>query len=73
MYKLKLSTKWKIYNVFHVLLLEQDTTKKEQVNQNNAHTYTLPESEKEFKFENNKEYKVTSIPDIIVYGKKAEN
>ena len=27
-YKLKLPKKWKIYNVFYVLLLEQDITKK---------------------------------------------
>ena len=27
-YKLKLPKKWKIHNVFYVLLLEQDTTKK---------------------------------------------
>ena len=27
-YKLELSRKWRIYNVFHVSLLEQDTTRK---------------------------------------------
>ena len=27
-YKFELSRKWKIYNVFHISLLEQDTTKK---------------------------------------------
>ena len=31
-YKLELPKKWRIHNVFHVLLLEQDTTKKRQVN-----------------------------------------
>ena len=30
--KLKLLKKWKIYNIFHVFLLEQNTTKKRQVN-----------------------------------------
>ena len=30
-YKLELSTKWKIYNVFYSSLLEQDTTRKKQV------------------------------------------
>ena len=37
-YKLELSTKWKIHNIFHVSLLEQDTTRKEQVDK------ALPES-----------------------------
>ena len=31
-YKLKLPKKWKIYNVFHGFLLEQNTTKKGRVN-----------------------------------------
>lgn len=31
-YKLKLSKKLRIHNVFYILLLEQNTTKKEQVN-----------------------------------------
>ena len=31
-YKLELPKKWRIYDVFHVSLLEQDTTKKGQVN-----------------------------------------
>ena len=31
-YKLKLPKKWRIYKVFHVSLLKQDTTKKGQVN-----------------------------------------
>ena len=32
-YKLELSKKWKIHDIFHVLLLEQDTTRKGQVNE----------------------------------------
>ena len=30
-YKLKLAKKWRIHNVFHVSLLEQDTIRKERV------------------------------------------
>ena len=30
-YKLELPRKWKIHDIFHVLLLEQDTTRKERV------------------------------------------
>ncbi len=39
-YKLELPTKWKIHDVFHVSLLEQDTTKKGRVDK------ALPEPEK---------------------------
>ncbi len=28
-YKLELLKKWRIYNIFHILVLEYDTTKKE--------------------------------------------
>ena len=52
-YKLKFFKKWRIYNVFHILLLEQDITKKGQVN----------DKQLDFEFEasNNKEYKVDGI------------
>lgn len=33
-YKLKLSKNWKIYNTFYLLLLERDTIRKEQLNEN---------------------------------------
>ena len=49
-YKQELPTKWKIYNVFHVSLLEQDTTRKRQVDK------ALLELEKEFETGDNKEY-----------------
>ena len=32
-YKLELSKKWKIHDVFHVSLLEQDTTRKGRVDE----------------------------------------
>ena len=52
-YKLELPKKWRIHNVFHVSLLEQNTTKKGQVN----------DTQLNFEFEagNNKEYKVEGI------------
>ena len=52
-YKLKLPKKWKIHNVFHIFLLKQDITKKEQVNN----------TQLDFKFEAGieKEYKVNGI------------
>ncbi len=64
-YKLELPTKWKIYDVFHMSLLEQDTTEKGRVD-NKA----LPEPEKEleFKAEGNKEYEVETIIDTEVFG-----
>ena len=63
-YKQELPTKEKIYNVFHISLLEQDTTKKKQVNK------TLPEPKKDFEFEvkGDKKYKVEAIINSIIYG-----
>ena len=61
-YKLELPKKWRIHNVFHIFLLEQDTTKKEQV-------------EKLLKLDNckkSKEYEVEVIQDSAVYGEKLE-
>ncbi len=69
-YKLELPAKQKIHNIFHVSLLEQDTTKKEQVN-NKA----LPEPKKELDFEarGDKEYEVEAIIDSTVYSQQANN
>ena len=47
-YKLKLPKKWRLHNVFHMSLLEQDTTKKERVKK-------LPELDAG---NNSKEYKI---------------
>ena len=62
-YKLKLPKKWKIHDVFHVSLLEQNTTKKGQVNDTQLNF--------EFKAGNNKEYKVDGIQDSTIYAKKS--
>ena len=52
-YKLELPKKWKIHNVFHISLLEQDIMKKRQVNDTQLNF--------KFKVGYNKEYKVESI------------
>ena len=51
--------KWRIYNVFHVFLLEQNMKKKGRVN----------DTQLDFEFEagNNKEYKIDGIQDSAVY------
>ena len=50
-YKLKLPKKWRIHDVFHVSLLEQDTTKKGRVN----------DMQLEFEAGDDKEYEVDGI------------
>ena len=62
-YNLKLPKKWKIHNVFHVFLLEQDTTKKGQVN----------DTQLDFEFEagNGEEYKVDGIWNSAVYARES--
>ncbi len=68
-YKLELPTKWKIHDIFHVSLLEQDTTKKKVVDK------ALSESKKDLEFEatSNKEYEDKAIIDSGVYGQQANN
>ena len=62
-YKLELPKKWRVHNVFHVLLLEQDTTKKEQVEK-------VPELNAG---DNNEKYKVEVIWNSAVYANKLES
>ena len=58
-YKLELPARWKIYDMFHVLLLEQETIRKEW-------EFLVPE----YKLEDDKEYKVEAIRDSTLYVKK---
>ncbi len=69
MYKLELPTKWKIYDIFHMSLLEQDITRRGQVDK------ALPESEKdlEFEAEGDKEYEVKVIINSEVYRQQAND
>ncbi len=69
MYKLELSTKWKIHNVFHVSLLKQNTIRKKRVNK----ALSEPEKEVEFKARGNKEYEVKAIIDSAVYSQQANS
>ena len=66
-YKLELPRKWRIHNVFYVSLLEQDITKKKQVDKEVR--------QMEFDLGNNDsgEYKVEAIWDSTVYAKELES
>ena len=61
-YKLELPRNWRIHDVFHMSLLEQDTTRKGQ-------EFLVPE----FEPGNNKEYKVEVIWDSAVYTRESES
>ncbi len=63
-YKLELSTKWKIHNVFYVLLPKKNATRKGQEDK----ALLEPEKDVEFDVENNKEYEVKAIIDSSVYS-----
>ena len=62
-YKLELQRKWRIYNVFHMLLQKQYITRKERIDKNVT----------EFEAGNSKEYKVGVIGDNAVYVNKAKD
>ena len=62
-YKLELPKKWRIHDVFHVSLLEQDTTKKGRVDEN-------PEELEAD--DNNGKYEVEAIRDSAVYARESE-
>lgn len=63
-YKLKLSKKWRIYDVFYVLLLEEDTTRKGWVDKKDKKT--------KFEAGDKEEYEVKRIQNSAIYGKKLE-
>ena len=65
-YKLDLLIKWKIHNIFHMSLLNQDTTSKGRMNE------LFPEPESKFDTGNNKEYEVKAIKDSAVSAKEAK-
>ena len=60
-YKLKLLVRWKIYNVFYLLLLNQDTIRKKRINKLT-----------EFDVDDDKEYEVKAIYDSAVYVKEVD-
>ena len=64
-YKLELPRKWKIHDVFHVSLLEQDTTRKGRVDKEVRQI--------EFDAGDNEEYKVEAIWDSAVYARESES
>ena len=62
-YKLELPRKWKIHDIFHVLLLEQDTKKKRRVDKEVRQI--------EFDIGNDSgEYKVKAIRNSAVYARE---
>ena len=62
-YKFKLTKKWRIHNMFHMSLLEQNITKRERVEK-------MPELDASNN--HNKEYKMETIWDSAVYANKLE-
>ena len=64
-YKLKLPKKWKIHDVFHMSLLEYDTTRKGRVDK------TITQLEFEVG-DNAKEYEIKTMQDSAIYAKESE-
>ena len=60
-YKLELPRNWRIHDVFHMSLLEQDTIRK-------GREFSVPE----FEPGDDKEYEVEAIRDSAVYAKEAD-
>ena len=64
-YKLKLLRNWRIYDVFHISPLEQDTTRKERLDEKLT--------ELDFEAGISEEYKVEAIWDSAIYVIKSES
>ena len=62
-YKLELPKKWRIHDVFHVSLMEQDITRKGRVDNENVELDAGDE---------NGEYEVEAIGDSKVYARESE-
>ena len=65
-YKLELSKKWKIHNIFHVSLLKQDTTRKGRVDKK------VRQMEFDIGDDESGKYKVDAIWDSAVYARESE-
>ena len=64
-YKLELPKKWRIHDVFHVSLLEQDTTRKGRVHEENVEELDAGDD--------SGEYEVEAIRDSAVYARESES
>ncbi len=65
-YKIELPKKWRIHDVFHMLLLDQDTTKNRQVDKTTSRL--------EFEIDGNgKKYEVEEICNSTVYTKESDS
>ena len=62
-YKLELSRNWRIHDIFHESLIEQDITKKERMNEFSPLKFELGDKKK---------YEVEVIRDSVVYAKKVD-
>ena len=65
-YKLELPRKWRIHDIFHVSLLEQDITRKGQVDKNTTELAELDAGE------DSGEYEVEAIRDSAVHARESE-
>ena len=63
-YKLKLPEKWRIYNIFYMSLLKQDTTRKKRIDKNNANKLDACDNK-------GGEYKVEAIWDSAIYARES--
>ena len=66
-YKLEFPRKWRIHDIFHVLLLEQDTTRKKRVDK------AVIQMEFDVSDNNGGKYKIEAIRDSAVYTRESES